>query len=101
MILIQGHVRVHADDVAGLRAIAAPMLAASRAEPGCIFYSYAEDVIEPGLVHIIERWADQAALDAHNVAPHFQTFSAALAKFRIEGLRIAAYDTHAERVLIG
>ncbi len=37
----------------------------SRAEAGCLEYSLMPDPIEPGRVVLYERWADQAALDAH------------------------------------
>jgi quinol monooxygenase YgiN len=37
----------------------------SRAEAGCLEYSFMPDPIEPGRVVLYERWADQAALDAH------------------------------------
>ena len=40
------------------------MVEASRAEDGCLGYSYAEDVLEPGLIHVAERWRDRAALVA-------------------------------------
>ena len=30
------------------------MIASSRDEPGCLHYSYAEDVLEPGLIHVTE-----------------------------------------------
>ncbi len=35
---------------------------ASRAEDGCVEYGYAEDVLEPGLIHVKELWIDQNAL---------------------------------------
>ena len=41
----------------------------SRAEAGCLEYTFAADPLEPGRVVLTERWADQAALDAHLAAP--------------------------------
>jgi quinol monooxygenase YgiN len=52
------------------RPIMKKMAEASRAENGCIEYSYAEDVFEPGLIHVKELWIDQQALDAHFKAAH-------------------------------
>ena len=43
----------------------AEVVAASRAEDGCIDYAYAEDMLDPGLIRVIEAWRDQAALDRH------------------------------------
>jgi quinol monooxygenase YgiN len=37
----------------------------SRAEPGCLEYTFSADPLEAGRVLLFERWADQAALDAH------------------------------------
>ncbi len=40
----------------------AAMITASRAETGCLGYSYAEDVLDPGLIRVCELWTDLAAL---------------------------------------
>ena len=53
------------------------MVTASRAEDGCLEYSYAEDILEPGLIHVSERWRDQAALQAHFGADHMAKWRAA------------------------
>ncbi len=37
----------------------------SRAEPGCLEYTFSADPIEPGRVLLFERWSSQEALDAH------------------------------------
>jgi quinol monooxygenase YgiN len=34
-------------------------------EPGCIAYAAHESLETPGVIVMIEAWADQAALDAH------------------------------------
>ena len=43
------------------------MMRVSRAEPGCIEYTFAADPLDPGRVVLFERWTDQDALDAHLV----------------------------------
>ena len=40
----------------------------SRAEDGCLEYTMAADPLEAGRVVLYERWASQAALDAHLAA---------------------------------
>ena len=52
------------------------MVEASRAEQGCLHYSYAADVLDPGLVHVKEMWRDQAALDAHFASDHISAWRA-------------------------
>jgi quinol monooxygenase YgiN len=38
---------------------------ASRAEPGCLEYTFSADPLDPGRVLLFERWASQQALDDH------------------------------------
>jgi quinol monooxygenase YgiN len=44
------------------------MMRTSRAENGCIEYTFAADPLEPGRVVLYERWESQEALDAHIAA---------------------------------
>lgn len=37
----------------------------SRAEGGCLEYTFSADPIDPSRVLLFERWVDQASLDAH------------------------------------
>ena len=73
------------------------MLAASRAEDGCVTYSYGEDVAEPGLIRVFEVWRDQAAIDAHFKAPHMAVWRAACAEHGVSDRRLFAYETASER----
>jgi quinol monooxygenase YgiN len=75
------------------------MLAASRAEDGCLVYSYGEDVAEPGLIRVFEVWRDQAALDAHARSAHMATWRAAGAELGLADRRLTLYDVAAERAL--
>ncbi len=60
MLLIVGTVRLPSENLALARPAMRAMVEASRAEPGCLEYGYAEDVLVPGLIHVKELWADQA-----------------------------------------
>ena len=75
------------------------MLEASRAEDGCAAYSYAEDVIEPGLIHVFEVWADQAAIDAHFASPHMATWRSHWPSFGVSDRKLFAYEVAAQRPL--
>lgn len=44
------------------------MLDEVRAEPGCLLYDAHESRDAPGVIVMVESWADQAALDAHGRA---------------------------------
>lgn len=77
MLMIVGTVRLPAHTMAAARPVMRRMAEASRAEPGCLEYSYAEDVFDHGLIHVKEMWEDQAALDRHFAAAHLAEWRAA------------------------
>jgi quinol monooxygenase YgiN len=101
MIVIQGFIRTAPENAAKFKAAAATLIAATRQETGCIEYAFAEDIGDPGLFHIIERWADDASNAAHSKTPHFAAFSQALPAIGLTGIRIARYDAPEEKVLLG
>jgi quinol monooxygenase YgiN len=49
----------------------------SRKEPGCMMYIVHRHNENPRNFFIYEQYRDQAALDAHRAAPHFQKIAAA------------------------
>ncbi|MBC7768817.1 MAG: antibiotic biosynthesis monooxygenase [Phycisphaerales bacterium] len=100
MIVIQGWMRVHAGDAGALREAAKALAEATRQEPGNIAYAFAEDVNEPGLFHIVERWENEALMSAHMQAPAILAFMPKLAGLRDVRLRIARYDAPEERVVM-
>lgn len=68
------------------------MVTASRAEEGCLGYSYAIDVLDPTKFYAIEKWVDQAALDYHFATPHMAAFQAALRDLDITITHLAKYE---------
>ncbi len=98
-LIVAGTVRVPPENLDGLRPRMAAMIAASRAEDGCLGYSYAEDVNEPGLILVFERWRDQAALDAHFKTDHLVAWRAAWPSFGVSDRRLFAYEVASERAL--
>ena len=91
-IVVGGHFRLKPEDVEALRPAMEAVLTATRAEDGCIVYSYAEDVLDPGFIRIFEIWRDMAALDAHSAAPHIAAWVEARAKFDVSERRVIAYE---------
>jgi len=98
-LIVAGTVRVPPANLDGLRPHMATMMAASRAEDGCFAYGYAEDVAEPGLIHVFEVWRDQAALDAHFKTPHMAAWRAQWLSFGVSDRRLIAYEVASERSL--
>lgn len=79
MVIVMGTVRVDPADIEALRPAMAAMVAASRAEDGCLEYAYSLDMLEGGLVRVSELWTSEAALQAHFQTPHMATWRQALA----------------------
>ena len=98
-LIVAGTIRVPPENLAGLKPHMVAMMAASRAEDGCGAYSYAEDVAEPGLIHVFEIWRDDAALAAHFQTPHMARWRAAWPSFGVSDRRLFAYEVASERVL--
>jgi len=98
-LIVAGTVRVPPENLDGLRPHMVAMMTATRGEDGCIAYGYAEDVAEPGLIHVFEVWLDQAALDAHFRAPHMAAWRAAWPSFGVSDRRLFAYEVASERPL--
>ena len=67
-----------------------PLIEASRAERGNVFYDLYEDVADSRAFCFIERWADEEAVAAHNASPHFRAWTAAKAEF-VEAGTVARY----------
>ncbi len=77
------------------RAAFIAMIEASRAEEGCIEYTYSVDVLDPSTLNIVEKWVDDAALAYHFQTPHMAAFQKALAGLDVkvvEALKFQADD---------
>ena len=98
-LVIAGTIRVPPDRLDAFRPHMIAMLEASRAEDGCLEYSYAEDVAEPGLIRVFEAWRDQAALDAHFATPHLAVWRAAWPEFGVSDRRLIAYEVASQRAV--
>ena len=98
-LIVAGTVRVPPGNLDALRPHMITMMTATRAEDGCETYGYAEDVAEPGLIHIFEIWRDQDALAAHGGTAHMAAWRAAGAGLGVSDRRIVAYEVASQRSL--
>lgn len=92
MLLIVGTIRLPMGTIATARPAMAKMVHASRAEAGCMHYSYAEDVLEPGLVHVKELWTDRVSLELHFATGHIATWRATWASLGISDRNLTLYE---------
>ncbi len=63
---------------------AQPLIAATRKEPGCLYYDLTQSVTDPSNFVFVERWESRAALDAHFAAPHLGQWRDACATYVAE-----------------
>ncbi|WP_223541920.1 MULTISPECIES: putative quinol monooxygenase [unclassified Pseudomonas] len=70
MLLIVGEVRLPVDKVQAAKPAMERVITASREEAGCLDYTYAEDVLDPGLIRVKETWLSKAAFDEHSASSH-------------------------------
>jgi quinol monooxygenase YgiN len=97
MLLIVGTIRLPPHKVAQARSIMRAMVESSRAEDGCVEYCYAEDVLDPGLIHVMELWRDQAALDRHFASDHLAVWRASWPKLGIGDRNLRLFEASEPR----
>jgi quinol monooxygenase YgiN len=97
MLILAGTIRI----AAGRRAAATPaiarMLQATRAERGCIRYTFAFDVLDEQLLHIFEVWRDDEALAVHRASPHMAAWRAAAADLGVHDRQLVQYEVSGSR----
>jgi quinol monooxygenase YgiN len=74
MIVVTGSFRLPVENVAQARPAMERVISASREEPGCLAYSYSEDVLEPGLFIVSEMWVNGDLLANHFQMPHMKAW---------------------------
>lgn len=97
--MIEGWVRLDAAEIERLRDGAVAMARASRAEDGCEEFAFAQDLADPGLFRIVERWRDEAALGAHLATPHMAAFQQAMGGAARQGGSVKIYQATVQRAL--
>ena len=98
MIVIEGTVRIPPERVTEARTAMEQMIRASRAEPGCVEYAYAVDVLDPGLIRVSERWESRDALAAHFKAAHMATWRAFFPELGITDRSLRLYEADPEPI---
>jgi len=91
MLVVLAEARFDPKDTEQVRAVARPMIEASRAEPGCGGYDYAFDLLEPDLMRVRELWRDEQALKDHFAMPHMADYRARV-KDLVAGVRLQVLE---------
>ncbi len=91
MLIIEGWLHFAPGEIDKFGEAAKQMVEATRQEEGCLHYAFARDMNDPDIIRISERWADDAALEAHFQSPHMAAFGAGLAQVERLGSDVRLY----------
>ena len=100
MLLIEGWIKLGQGEFEKVRAQGIAMVKATNEEAGCLHYSFAQDIADPDLIRISERWESQEALAAHGASAHMAEFNKAMAGVQREGADLWLYSAEAVRKLL-
>jgi quinol monooxygenase YgiN len=92
MVIITGALKLPPDRMDEARPYMRRLIAATRLEPGCILYAWAEDVVEPGLIRMIEHWRDWDSFVAHDNSAHANAWKAEVGRIGLLGREMSAHD---------
>ncbi|KAB1906573.1 antibiotic biosynthesis monooxygenase [Micromonospora tulbaghiae] len=88
MIFITAKFRVRAEDADNWPQIAADFTAATRAEPGCLWFDWSRSLDDPTEYVLVEAFRDDEAGAAHVQSEHFRTAQRTLPPHLAETPRI-------------
>lgn len=74
MLIVAGTMEVDPDRMEEALSALGPLVAATRAEPGCRDYAFSVEPGPEGTLRLFEIWDDEAALAAHFETPHMAEF---------------------------
>jgi quinol monooxygenase YgiN len=92
MLIVAGEIVVEPGAVESVRDALGTVEQATRAEAGCITYAFSQDVSDPAMLRIFERWESIDALRAHLQMPHMAAFGEAVAKVQPKSVNVQAYE---------
>ena len=98
MIVIEGTVRIPPANLEKARSVMEQMIRASRAEAGCIDYSYSVDVLDSGLIRVAECWESRDALAAHFKTAHMATWRSFFPELGITDRSLRLYEADPEPI---
>jgi quinol monooxygenase YgiN len=81
MIVVNARIESTRDDIRILTPTLMEMEAASRAEEGCLGYSFSVELSNPSIIHVTEKWASTEALQAHFKSAHMAAFQRKIAQY--------------------
>jgi quinol monooxygenase YgiN len=95
-IVISGEIRIEPDDFDAAMALVDPLVAATKAEEGCVAYDFWVDPRDRGRIRVFEEWTSAEANAAHAASEHLATFYVALAAIRVTGAELVRYEVSSQ-----
>ena len=99
MVIVMGTVKLDPSKLEAAKPSMAKMLEASRAEAGCIAYAYAQDLLDPAIMHVAEQWTDRAALTEHFATPHMAEWRGVMGDLGLTGRNLRVFEADEGSVL--
>ena len=93
MIQVNGTIELGREIDAATQEAMVSFVRASRAEDGCLDYTFARDLADPNVLVLFERWRDREALAAHMASPHMAEFQKIMAANPPASRAIRLYET--------
>jgi quinol monooxygenase YgiN len=99
-LVISGTIVIDPAQVGRARQLVAPLIAATRAEPGCLAYGFHADLDDEGTFHLYEEWESAEANAAHSASPHLAAFMEGIVELDVRHARLDRYEVaRAERIM--
>lgn len=72
-VVFNAYYRVHPEDRQKFIDAVSSHISFAQQLPGCVFYVFAADLLDPNTIHLSEGWESQAAVDHLHASEPFQT----------------------------
>lgn len=98
-VAVIGSYRFPPERMAEVRPHIKALVEATYRVDGCIAYDVAEDLFDPGLIHVSELWPDHESLARHLQAPHIEPWRTIARTCGLHDRKFVAYDIAGSRTV--
>jgi quinol monooxygenase YgiN len=92
MIVVNAIVQSSREDIVAMQGTITTMETASRAEAGCLDYTFSVELNDPTVLRITEKWESLDALKAHFQTQHMADFQEKMGEVPPRSLEITIYE---------
>ncbi len=97
MLIVAGKITLDPAKVDTAKEAMKKVIAATEKEAGNMGYTFSQDIENPAVFHIFEKWESEEALASHLEEPHMAEFTGAMGDFGVTDATVRKYDVSAER----